>query len=61
MGRNVDISVDIILADGLNDSLGTLNVHILQGKVPGAHLVSIFSSWSPFYQHTWLDNHGRSG
>lgn len=41
MGRNVDVAVDIVLADSLNDSLGTLNVHILQGEVPDSRLASL--------------------
>jgi hypothetical protein len=40
VGRNVDISVDIVLADSFNDSLGTLNMHILQREVPEDHLAS---------------------
>jgi len=40
VGRNVDISVDIVLADSLNNSLGTLNMHILQREVPEDHLAS---------------------
>jgi hypothetical protein len=35
VGGNVDISVDIVLANSLDNSLSSLNVHILQREVLG--------------------------
>jgi hypothetical protein len=34
----VDVTIDIVLGDSLDNSLGTLNVDVLQGKVPSPPL-----------------------
>ncbi len=39
----MDISVDIVLANSLDNSLSSLNVHILQREVPDNHLVPVLS------------------
>ena len=34
VGRDVDIPVDIVLGGGLNDPLGSLDMHVFEREVP---------------------------
>lgn len=35
MGGDVNVSVDIVLGSSFDDALGTLDVNVLEGVVPG--------------------------
>jgi hypothetical protein len=61
VGRDVDISVNVVFADSLDNSLGTLDVHILQREVPGICLAFVLPDKSISCQRTWLGSRGRSG
>lgn len=56
---DLDESVNIVLGNGLGDSLGALDMNIGISEVPEP--LASASGVLPPGSHTWWDNHGRPG
>lgn len=53
MRGNVNVTVDVVLGSSLDNTLGTLNVHICQGEVPEATVSTQGPGVECLWRRTW--------